>query len=97
VALMLSIDDIQIGDVFFRGSFTDAGNPNFIVVCGFGPKIKAPRQGIYVHFVDPDNFRDRRDPSDRDFYIWDHDFEGLTPAGTFYAPDDPLELRHRTS
>lgn len=71
------IADVRVGMVFDTGSITNAGEKNFARVTQrpfFENKGDRP-DIFYVVFVDPKNFKKKRLPNDREFAVWDFNYE----------------------
>lgn len=70
--LVTNFEDAKQGDVFYDGSETKDGVANYFVVTRIN---RGPSRGFYAVFVDPDDLTQRRLPDDREFFVWDFDFE----------------------
>lgn len=74
--------DLKPGDVFKDGSYTIYGKPNYNAVTRISD---GPSPGLYVVFVDPDDFNQKRVSHDHEFFLWDFDLEkrgDIRKAGT---------------
>jgi hypothetical protein len=70
--LVTDFEDAKQGDVFYDGTQTKDGVANYFVVTRIN---RGPSRGFYAVFVDPDDFSEKRRPDDREFFVWDFEFE----------------------
>ena len=75
--------EAQVGHVFLTDTETLDGKPNFAVCVGRKGSITP---GFYAHFVDIDDFRRKRLPTDHDFFVTPEQFENWKWAGEYNNP-----------
>lgn len=66
----MDFENVTVGMVFDTGTKTHKGIPNYAVCEG---RHGTPTPGFYAHFVNPDDFKERRRPDDKAFFV--HEFE----------------------